>query len=240
MNLTKGIKMKKTTILLSLLASLFFSCTTPKVAPVDAILTKVDQDKLTPDSVLQILKDGNQRFVSGDMTHRDHTEQVRKSVNGQYPKAIVLSCVDSRVPVEDVFDRGIGDLFVARVAGNFVNKDILGSMEFATKVAGSKLVVVLGHEHCGAVKAAIDNVQVGNISSLVERIAPAVRMSSNFSGEKSVKNKDYVHRVCENNVLNTISEIRQKSSIINELEKQGKVKVVGAIYDMDSGKVVFL
>ena len=235
--------MKKTNYLIAsfcvLAASLTFGCIQYNKPVVEKILTKEEQDKLTPDSVLEALREGNKRFVTGNLTIRDHNEQVRKSVQGQYPKAIVLSCVDSRVPVEDVFDRGIGDLFVARVAGNFVNEDILGSMEFATKIAGAKLILVMGHEHCGAVKAAINNVQLGNITSLVNNIKPAVKISGKFEGEKSADNPQYVHEVCQNNVHNTVSQIRKRSSIIKNLEKEGKIKIVGAMYDMDSGKVEF-
>lgn len=230
-------------ILLGLLVSSFLGCTSKEssnnVAPVDQVLTAEEQAKLTPDNVIEILKKGNERFITNQLTKRDHTSQVRKSASGQFPKAIVLSCVDSRIPVEDVFDLGIGDVFVARVAGNFVNPDILGSMEFATKVAGAKLVFVLGHEHCGAIKAAIDNVELGNIAGLVNKIRPAVDMSKDFSGDKSSKNAGYVHTVCENNVANTIAEIRKGSSILSELEKSGAIKIVGGIYDMDSGKVAF-
>ena len=205
------------------------------------VLTYEEQQKLTPDLVIEIFKDGNKRFVKGNQTIRDHNYQVRKTASGQYPKAIVLSCVDSRVPVEDVFDMGIGDIFVARVAGNFVNEDILGSMEFATKVAGAKLVLVLGHEHCGAVKAAIDKVDLGNISSLVKNISPAVEKAKmSYKGEQSSKNPEFVHEVCQHNVLHTISEIRKRSEILKDLEKSGQIKIIGAIYDMDSGKVDFL
>ena len=212
---------------------------TTKPAPIDQVLSAKEQSKLTPNRVIERLKAGNKRFAENNLTSRDHRSQVRQSVKGQFPKAIVLSCVDSRVPVEDVFDLGIGDIFVARVAGNFVNPDILGSMEFATKVAGAKIVLVMGHEHCGAVKAAIDNVQLGNISSLVKRIKPAVKMSSSFKGEKSTKNQKYVHDVCVNNVTNTINDIRKGSSILKNLEKSGDIKIIGAVYDMDTGRVVF-
>jgi len=144
------------------------------VGVVEDVLTKEEQDALSPDKVIQSLKEGNERFMRNDLTARNHSAQVRRSVKAQYPKAIVLSCVDSRVPVEDVFDRGIGDIFVARVAGNFVNEDILGSMEFACKVSGSKLILVMGHEHCGAVKAAVDDVKLGNITPMLSKIRPAV------------------------------------------------------------------
>ncbi len=209
------------------------------VGVVEDVLTKEEQDALTPDMVIQSLKEGNERFMRNDLTARNHSEQVRKSTNAQYPKAIVLSCVDSRVPVEDVFDRGIGDVFVARVAGNFVNEDILGSMEFATKVSGSKLVLVLGHEHCGAVKAAIDDVKLGNITPMLTKIKPAVA-AVEYEGDRSSKNAEFVHDVCETNVQFTIDQIRRDSPIMKEMEDNGEIKIVGAVYDMDNGKVTFL
>lgn len=203
------------------------------------ILTAEEQAALTPDEVLQMLRDGNQRFISNDLTARDHSEMVRKTTHQQFPKAIVLSCVDSRVPVEDVFDRGIGDIFVARVAGNFVNEDILGSMEFATKVSGSKIVLVMGHEHCGAVKAAVDDVQLGNITAMLQKIRPVVEATT-YDGERAGSNPDFVHMVCEANVRHNIEEIRRRSPIMAEMEREGAIKIVGAVYDMDSGKVSFL
>lgn len=206
---------------------------------VEDVLTKEQQDALTPDSVIKSLMDGNDRFVSNDLTSRDHSMQIRKSTFSQYPKAIVLSCVDSRVPVEDVFDRGIGDLFVARVAGNFVNEDILGSMEFACKVSGSKIVLVMGHEHCGAVKAAIDDVKLGNITPMLGKIKPAVDLVK-YEGERNSKNQEFVHMVSESNVKNTIEQIRLKSPILKEMEDNGEIKIVGALYDMDNGKVSFI
>jgi carbonic anhydrase len=206
---------------------------------VEEVLTKEQQDALTPNEVIKMLKEGNVRFTNNDLTARDHSAQVRKSTLAQYPKAIVLSCVDSRVPVEDIFDRGIGDLFVARVAGNFVNEDILGSMEFACKVSGSKLVLVMGHEHCGAVKAAIDDVKLGNITQMLQKIRPAVE-SVEYTGEKNAKNQEFVHKVCESNVKNTIDQIRINSPILKEMEDNGEIKIVGAIYDMDNGKVDWL
>ena len=206
---------------------------------VEKVLTKEEQDALTPDVVIQSLKEGNERFMRNDLTARDHSAQVRNSVMAQYPKAIVLSCVDSRVPVEDVFDRGIGDLFVARVAGNFVNEDILGSMEFACKVSGAKLILVMGHEHCGALKAAIDDVKLGNITPMLSKIKPAVQ-SIGYNGEKTSKNQEFVHMACESNVKHTIEKIRSNSPILKEMEDKGEIKIVGAIYDMDNGRVDFL
>ncbi|MCA3796980.1 MAG: carbonic anhydrase, partial [Burkholderia sp.] len=152
---------------------------------VEEVLTKEEQASLTPDRVIALLTEGNDRFVSGEVTLRNHNEQIRRAVAGQYPKAVVLSCLDSRIPVEDVFDRGIGDMFVARVAGNTINVDILGSMEFACKVAGAKLVVVMGHELCGAVMGAIDGVQMGHITALLGKIRPATLRTDGFEGART-------------------------------------------------------
>lgn len=206
---------------------------------IEDVLTKEQQDALTPDSVIKSLQDGNARFASNDLTARDHSQQVRKAAEGQFPKAIVLSCVDSRVPVEDVFDRGIGDLFVARVAGNFVNEDILGSMEFACKVSGSKLIMVLGHEACGAVKAAVDDVKLGNITPMLSKIRPAVE-SIEYDGDRTSKNAEFVHMACESNINRTMNQIRERSPILKEMEDKGEIKIVGGIYDLNTGKVTML
>lgn len=204
------------------------------------VMTAEDQAKLSPDAVLNDFKEGNQRFNNGTVTSRDYREQVRRSAVGQFPKAVVLSCLDSRVPVEDVFDQGIGDVFVARVAGNFVNEDILGSMEFASKVAGAKLVLVMGHQHCGAIKGAIDDVNLGNITSMLSKIKPAVAMSQDFEGEKSSKNEAFVKHVSENNVRYTLEQIRTKSPILKEMEEKGQIKIVGAFYRLTDGKLEFV
>jgi carbonic anhydrase len=164
---------------------------------------------------------------------------VREAALGQFPKAVVLSCVDSRIPVEDVFDRGIGDIFVARVAGNFENTDILGSMEFATKVSGAKLILVLGHKDCGAVKAAIDGAELGNITAMLKNIQPAITALSGYAGDKSSKNEDFVNRVTVKNIELTISDIRNGSPIMKDMEDQGLIKMVGAFYDMNSGAITF-
>mgnify|MGYP000579375936 CR=1 FL=1 len=206
----------------------------------EKVLTKEEQDKLTPDQVIRLLKDGNKQFVSGTLTSRDHSMQVRQASNGQYPKAIILSCVDSRVPVEDVFDRGIGDIFVARVAGNFANTDILGSMEFACKVSGSKLVLVLGHEYCGAVKGAIDGVEIGNITPMLANIKPAIDYFTDYAGERTSQNEEFLHMVTERNVLLTIEYIRKNSQILKQMESNREIKIVGGIYDMNTGKVGFI
>ena len=233
--------------LLGLLSLLFLGCsskltttTMTETKPVVAtVITQEQRNTLTPDDVTSWLKAGNQRFVSGVVTNRDHSEQVRLAALGQYPKSIILSCIDSRVPIEDVFDLGIGDVFVARVAGNFENTDILGSMEYACKVAGSKLVLVLGHEQCGAIKSAVDGVKLGNITSMLENIQPAVHHFDNYEGNKTSKNKEFVHMVAEQNVWDTIENIRLYSPILREMEKSGQIKIIGGMYDMNTGVVHF-
>ena len=205
------------------------------------LMTKAEQDSLTPDQVLQDFIAGNERFKTGNVTQREHTEAIREAATGgQFPKAMVLSCLDSRVPVEDVFDQGIGDVFVGRVAGNFVNTDLLGSMEFACKVAGAKLILVMGHQHCGAVKGAIDDVHLGNITSMLANIKPAVAMSQNFESEKTSKNEAFVKLVAQNNVRNTITQIRAKSEILRTMESNGEIKIVGAFYTLRTGELQFL
>ncbi len=204
------------------------------------VMSKEEQSRLTPDLVLQDFKDGNKRFQTGTTTIRDHSEQARKSAPGQFPKAVVLSCLDSRVPVEDVFDQGLGDIFVGRVAGNFVNEDLLGSMEFACKVAGAKLILVMGHQHCGAVRGAIDDVKLGNITAMLAKIKPAVAISQDFTGEKISSNDDFVKHVCENNVRLALKNIREKSPILKEMEDKGEVKIVGAFYRLTDGTLDFI
>ena len=207
---------------------------------VEDVLTKEQQDQLTPSHVRELLGEGNARFVAGEVTLRNHKEQVRRAAANQFPKAIVLSCVDSRVPVEDVFDRGIGDLFVARVAGNFVNTDILGSMEFACKVAGAKYILVMGHQHCGAVRSAIDGVELGNVTSMLANIRPAVQSFSDHPEPRTSANEDFVNLVTEKNVRLSIENIRCGSSILREMEVSGEIGIAGAIYDMTTGEVRFL
>lgn len=203
----------------------------------DRVLTKQEQQAMSPDDVLKMLQEGNSRFVRGEVTHRDHRAQVRAAVLGQWPKAVVLSCLDSRIPVEDVFDCGIGDLFVARVAGNFVNVDILGSMEFACAVSGARVVFVLGHEYCGAVKGAIDKVELGNLTSLLRAISPAVDEVKGDHGERTSKNAAFVHRVAEENVRRTLRRIREESPVLRDLEAQGRIRIAGGMYDMDTAVV---
>lgn len=203
----------------------------------DRVLTQPEQQAMSPQQVVDLLYAGNRRFVQGDITHRDHRAQIRAAASGQWPKAVVLSCLDSRVPVEDVFDCGIGDLFVARVAGNFVNVDILGSMEFACRVVGAKVVYVLGHEHCGAVKGAIDRVELGHLTAVLRAIAPAADEVADVEGERTSENPRFVHRVAEQNVLRTMRRVRNESAILRELEASGALRIAGGMYDMDTGEV---
>ena len=204
-------------------------------------ITKEVQDKLTPMLVLEDFIEGNSRFIANKANTADHKALITQTTTGQHPKAIVLSCIDSRVPVELIFDQTIGDVFVARVAGNFENTDILGSMEYSCKVAGSKLVFVLGHESCGAVKAACDHVELGNITAMLDNIQPAVKKSEGeVSGEHNSSNIGFVDKTIENNVLLTIERIREKSPILKEMEAMKEIKIVGGVNHISSGKVTLL
>jgi carbonic anhydrase len=207
---------------------------------VKTVISEEERAKLTPDQILQDFLDGNERFRNNNLTKRDHSEQVRKSAFGQYPKAVVLSCLDSRVPVEDVFDQGIGDIFVGRVAGNFVNDDLLGSLEFACKVAGAKLIIIMGHQHCGAIIGAIDGVELGNLTTTLSKIKPAIKMSQNYSGNMTSNNEAFVKLVSENNVRHSISIIREKSPILKEMEEKGEIKIVGLFYTLTKGELLFV
>jgi carbonic anhydrase len=207
-----------------------------EAAALRGVLTQQQQQSLTPQAVLDELMAGNRRFVEDDLTLRNHSQRVREAFAGQYPKAVVLSCLDSRIPVEDVFDRGIGDIFVARVAGNFVNEDILGSMEFGCHVAGAKLIMVIGHTNCGAVAAAIDDVQLGNITPMLAKIRPALKQSV-FEGERSSTNPGFVAHVCRENVRLALATIREESEILQKMEAAGEIMIVGGYYDLTTGQV---
>lgn len=213
------------------------SLTSPE--KVKKVMTRQMQEDMTPDDVLEDLLEGNERFVSSKLINRDLPEQVASTTTGQYPKAVVVACIDSRVPVEYIFDQGIGDVFVVRVAGNIEDEALLGSMEYGLGVAGSKLLMILGHENCGAVKSAIKKVDVGsdNVTSLLNEIEPAIQ---EVEGERDVKNKAYFDAVVKNNVHHTIEDIRNRSSIISNLENEGKIKIVGAYYSLTDGKVSIL
>jgi carbonic anhydrase len=208
-----------------------------EAAALRGVLTAEQQAALTPELVLEQLLAGNGRFVADDLTQRNHSQRVREAYAGQFPKAVILSCLDSRIPVEDVFDLGIGDLFVARVAGNFVNEDILGSMEFGCHVAGAKLIMVIGHTHCGAVQAAIDDVQLGNITPMLAKIRPAIEQGRPFAGKATSENPAYVAHVCRENVRLAVAAIRERSEILAKMEADGAIKIVGAYYDLGSGEV---
>jgi carbonic anhydrase len=204
------------------------------------VITQDKQKSLKPDAVLQSFKDGNKRFVENKLTQYDYLKQVHETSHGQYPEAIVLSCIDSRVAVELIFDKGIGDVFVARVAGNISNVDNLASMEYSCKVVGSKLILVLGHAHCGAVKAAIDDTKLGNITALLEKITPSVGKFPDYHGDKTSKNYEFVDMIGKENVKETIENIRKNSPILKEMEDKGEIKIAGAFYNIEDGKVEFL
>jgi carbonic anhydrase len=204
-----------------------------------AALTKEKRDSLTPDEIIELMKKGNARFRSGKMQTRDFLAQKRATTAGQYPAAVILSCIDSRAPAEIILDAGIGDTFNARVAGNVANPDILGSLEFACAVSGAKVVLVMGHTSCGAIKGAIDNVQLGNLTGLLDKIKPAVD-ATQYSGERSSKNLAFVDAVAQTNVQQTITAIRNGSPTLHDLESKGQIKIVGAMYELTGGEVKFL
>ena len=202
-------------------------------------LTREQRDRLTPAQVLEAMRLGNQRFLSGQSRLRNYRDQQRASAAGQYPAAVILGCIDSRAPAELIFDAGIGDTFNARIAGNVVNDDLLGSLEFACSVAGAKVILVLGHTACGAIKGAIDDVEMGNLTGLLARIKPAIA-SSDYSGDKSAKNAAYVDAVARRNVVLGLETIRRRSPILEQLEARRDIMIAGAMYDLATGVVEFL
>lgn len=211
-------------------------------APASAVsstIDKTEQRAMAPDAALSRLEEGNLRFVSGDSLRRDYPAQVKATAAGQYPFAVVLSCMDSRSSPEIVFDQGIGDLFVVRVAGNYAPPDIMGSIEYATKIAGAKLVVVMGHTECGAIKGACDDVKLGNLTTVIEALRPAVDDVNSYQGDRTSKNKKFVLLVTEANVRRTVAKLRADSPILRELEESGQIKIVGAINDVSTGEVRF-
>lgn len=203
--------------------------------------TKETQDLMTPSSALEALKEGNTRFTGGTQVERNLNAQVDETSGGQYPFATVLHCIDSRVSAEHIFDQGIGDLFSVRIAGNFVNEDILGSMEFACKLAGTKVLVVLGHTACGAIKGACDHARMGNLTTLINKLEPAVAAVDSPSEDdlRNSSNIDFVNAVAAKNVTMTIDNIRKQSSILQEMEAEGAIQIVGGMYDIATGKVSF-
>ena len=203
-----------------------------------ADLTKEQRDKMTPDEVIQQMKAGNERFRSGKPQHRDLMREVKATTKAQYPAAVVFSCIDSRAPTELILDFGIGDIFSGRVAGNVADEDVLGSIEFACKVAGSKVVLVMGHTSCGAIKGVIDGVELGNLTALFSKIRPAVE-ATRYTGERSAKNYAFVDAVARENVLMTIANVRQRSPVLRELESTGSIKIAGSMYNLETGTVEF-
>jgi len=202
-------------------------------------LSKEERDKLTPDQVIEAMKRGNERFRTGKMTSHDYLAQKRSTTAGQYPAAVILSCIDSRAPAEIILDARIGDLFNARIAGNIANDDLLGSLEFACAVAGAKLVLVMGHTACGAIKGAIDSAQLGNLTGLLNKIKPAVDATP-YEGQRTSKNYEFVDAVAKTNVRQTLAAIRRRSDTLAGMEKDGKIKIVGSMYNLVGGLVDFL
>lgn len=224
-----------------ILAPAILACSLPAAAETKLPPTAAQQKALTPQAVLDDLMAGNQRYASGKLSAPDVAKRIEATSGGQFPKAYILSCVDSRVPVEQVFDQGIGDVFVGRVAGNIESDDQLGSIEFATKVAGAKLVLVLGHEACGAVKGACDGVEMGNLTTLLDEIEPAVKAVEGFEDEqRNSKNKEFVEAVVEQNVRLTVADLRKRSPILAEMENKGQIMIVGGLYSLHHGKVTLL
>jgi carbonic anhydrase len=201
-------------------------------------LSKELRDRLTPDQIIQAMKKGNKRFRRGERKDRNYLREQKASAKGQYPAAVLLTCIDSRAPAEVIMDLGIGDVFNCRVAGNVSNADILGSMEFACKLAGSKVVLVMGHTACGAIKGAIDNAELGNLTGLLAKIKPAIEATA-YTGDRSAKNYSFVDAVARKNVELTVAEIRKASPVLADLETKGAVKMTGAMYNLETGAVEF-
>ncbi len=208
-----------------------------RTARADA-LTQVQRDSMTPEQVIEMMKSGNERFRKGERKNRNYLREQKASAKGQYPAAVLLSCIDSRAPAEVIMDLGIGDIFNCRVAGNIENEDILGSMEFACKLAGAKLILVMGHTACGAVKGAIANAQLGNLTGLLAKIQPAVQATA-YGGERSANNYSFVDAVARKNVELTARNIRKDSPVLAKLETDGAIKIAGAMYNLETGAVEF-
>ena len=204
-----------------------------------AVMTKEMQASITPDRALQMLEEGNARFVSGQMVHRDYIQKVRLTSEDQYPFAVILGCLDSRQSAEILFDQGIGDIFVARVAGNVLNDDILGSLEFATKVAGAKLIAVVGHSNCGAVKGAVDDVELDHLTGLLRKIKPAVESVGSPGEKHTSKDLAFVDKVAAENAKRVAQEMRSRSRTLRDLIDAGNLKVVSGMYEISTGRVTF-
>ncbi|MEK6224343.1 MAG: carbonic anhydrase family protein [Thermodesulfobacteriales bacterium] len=203
------------------------------------VLTEERRAELSPQDMIQILQEGNQSFVDGEWIDWDYRHEQVETAAGQYPGGIVLSCIDSRAPAEIIFNLGIGDIFNAKIAGNILDDDIAGSMEYACKVAGSKIIIVMGHTNCGAVKGAIDQVELGNLTQLLAKIKPAIDAVQDVEGERTTKNSAFVNAVAKKNVLLTMENIRETSPVLKKMEDNNEIDIVGAMYDIESGKVEF-
>jgi carbonic anhydrase len=201
-------------------------------------LTKAQRDEMSPSEIIDVMKKGNERFRSGVRQNRNYLNEQKASASGQYPAAVLLSCIDSRAPAEVIMDLGLGDIFNCRVAGNVANPDILGSMEFACKLAGAKVVLVMGHTACGAIKGAIDNAELGNLTGLLDKIKPAVQ-ATKYSGARSAKNYAFVDAVARTNVQITMDNVRKNSAVLANLESKGTIKIAGAMYNLETGAVEF-
>lgn len=202
-------------------------------------LTKELQDSITPTLALDLLKEGNLRFVNNLKANRNLLQQANETSDGQHPFATILSCIDSRTSAEIIFDQGLGDIFSIRVAGNIINEDILGSMEFACKLAGSKIIVVLGHNKCGAIRGACDHVEMGHLTGLLSKIQPAIDAEKTIEEDRTSSNEDFVSKVTLINVKQAIKNISQKSPILKEMIEKGEIQVVGGVHDLVTGKVEF-
>ena len=200
---------------------------------------KETQSQMTPRKALQFLQEGNERFINNLKANRNLLEQANETRDGQWPFATILSCIDSRTSAELIFDQGLGDVFSVRIAGNIVNTDILGSMEFACKVAGSKLIVVLGHSKCGAVKGACDHVEMGNLTELLSKIQPSVYQEKETTDNRTSKNSEFVENVAEINVKRNVKNIIERSFVLEQMLEEGQIGIVGAMHDIESGKVIF-
>lgn len=200
---------------------------------------KRSRENLTPLMALELLKAGNERFVNNIKTHRNLLQQVNETATGQFPFAAILSCIDSRTSAELIFDQGLGDIFSIRIAGNILNEDILGSMEFACKMAGSKLIVVLGHTRCGAIEGACNNIVLGNITALLSKIKPAIEQETETLNERNGNNPLFLQNVTRNNIFLSVKKIKERSSILNDMENSQEIKIIGGLHDIETGQVIF-
>jgi carbonic anhydrase len=226
----------KTLILSSILA---FSNIAAATQPHAAVITREKQTQLTPDHVLQRLKEGNQRFMNGRMKNRDLMTQAHLSSTGQHPLAVILSCMDARTPPEIIFDQGIGDIFAIRIAGNIQNDDILGSMEFGTQLSGSKLIVVIGHTACGAIRGACQEAKLGHLTSLLQKISPAIRQAAKEKNTHDCTQAEFIDQIAKDNVLLVMKQIQKRSPVIAKLVHEKKLKIVGGLQNLATGEVTF-